>query len=116
MQSLIEVYSERHVDGLIERATRYYGSNRRADAKEFSRWVRNHWSIENSLHHIVDVVFGEDASLSDCGHSAENISLIKRLAMNIVQLVDPTRGMTNARRSAAFEPKYLRGLLGKVFC
>lgn len=116
LQSLIEVRSERRINGVVEQATRYYGSSRRAEAKKFSVWVRNHWSIENSLHYIMDVVFGEDASLSDCGYSAENISLIKRLAMNIVRIIDPKRGMASARRSATFEPKYLRGLLARVFC
>ena len=64
----------------------------------------------------MDVIFGEDVSLSDTGHSAENIALVKRLAMNIVNAIDPKRGMATARKAAAFEPKYLRGLLGRVFC
>jgi hypothetical protein len=34
--------------------------------------------------------------------------------MNIIELLDPGRGKANARRSAAYEPRYLRGLLVRV--
>jgi predicted transposase YbfD/YdcC len=115
LQSLIEIRSERILGDKIEIATRYYGSSRKADAKKFATWIRGHWGIENSLHYVMDVVFKEDASLSDTGHSAENMSLIRRLAVNIIRTVDPERGIADARRNATYEPKYLRGLLGKVF-
>jgi predicted transposase YbfD/YdcC len=115
LQSLIEVRSERVIGDKVELATRYYGSSRKADAKKFVVWVREHWGIENGLHYVMDVVFKEDASLSDVGHSAENMSLIRRLATNIISTFDPERGITDARRNATYEPNYLRGLLGKVF-
>lgn len=115
-RSLIEVRSTRQIHDKTEEAIRYYGSSREAGAQEFAKWIRGHWSIENGLHYVMDVIFGEDASLSDTGYSAENIALVKRLAMNIVNAIDPKRGMATARRAAAFEPKYLRGLLGRVFC
>ena len=116
IQTLVEVRSERHINGSIEHSIRYYASSRRADANSFAQWIRDHWSIENSLHYVVDVIFEEDASLMDAGHSSENISLIRRLAMNIVRTIDPDRGMANARRCAMHEPLYLRGLLAGVFC
>jgi hypothetical protein len=43
------------------------------------------------------------------------MALIKRLATNIVRTFDPERGIADARRNATYEPKYLRGLLNKVF-
>lgn len=116
LQSLIEVRSERLLKGVKEQSVRYYGSSRKTSANNFSKWIREHWSIENSLHYVLDVIFDEDASKSDIGNSAENISLIRRFAMNIVRSIDPDRGMANARRCAAYEPRYLSGLLGKVFC
>ena len=115
LQSLIEIRSERVIEGKIEQATRYYGSSRRADAKKFADWIRGHWGIENGLHYVMDVVFKEDVSLSDVGHSAENMSLIRRLAVNIIRTFDPERGVADARRNATYEPNYLRGLLGRVF-
>ncbi len=114
LQSLIEVRSKRVIGDKVERAVRYYGSSRKADAEQFAKWVRGHWGIE-SLHHVMDVVFKEDASLSDVKHSAENMSLIRRLATNVIKTFDPNRGVADARRNATFEPNYLRGLLGRMF-
>lgn len=116
IRTLVEVYSERHVNGSIEKGIRYYASSREAKASEFAQWIRDHWSIENSLHFVLDVIFREDASLTDTGNSAENTALIRRLAMNIIALIDPNRGMANARRSAMYDSRYLRGLLAGVFC
>ena len=114
LQSLIEVRSKRVVGDKIESSVRYYGSSRKANAKQFAKWIRGHWGIE-CMHHIMDVAFKEDGSLGDAGYSAENMSLIRRLALNVVKTYDPGRGMADARRSATYEPKYLRGLLGKMF-
>ena len=114
LESLIEVRSERIIGDKIENAIRYYGSSRKADAKQFGKWIRGHWGIE-SMHYIMDVIFREDASLSDVGHSAENMSLIRRLAINVIKTCDPSRGIADARRNATYEPNYLRGLLGKMF-
>ena len=115
MQSLIEIRSERVIGEKVERAIRYYASSRRANAKDFLNWIRGHWSIENSLHHVMDVVFDEDASLCDTGHSAENMSLIRRISANIIRIFDPGRGVADAKRCATYEPNYLMGLLAKVF-
>ncbi len=67
------------------------------------------------MHYVMDVVFQEDASLCNVMHSAENMSLIRRLARNMIKTFDPNRGIADARRNATFEPDYLRGLLGRMF-
>lgn len=114
LQSLIEVRERRIVAGKEEKSSRYYGSSRRGNADQFMYWIREHWGIE-SMHYVMDVVFEEDASLADSGESAENMSLIRRLANNVIKMFDPNRGVTNARRCATYEPAYLRGLLAKMF-
>lgn len=115
LKSLIEVHSERVVGEKIENSTRYYGSSRCGSPQQFADWIREHWLIENPLHYVVDVVFKEDASVADVGHIAENMSIFRRLTMNIVKTFDPKRGMADARRGATYEPKYLLGLLSRLF-
>jgi predicted transposase YbfD/YdcC len=115
LRSLIEVRSERVIGEKVEQSIRYFGSSREADAEKFAKWIREHWCIENGLHYIMDVIFEEDHLLGDVGHSAENMSLIRRLAANIVNIYDTGGGMADARRNATYAPEYLRGLLGKVF-
>lgn len=115
IKTVIEVKSERVIKGKIERATRYYLSSRIGSAEYFAKNIRGHWGIENHLHYVIDVVFKEDASLANSGNTAENMSLLRRLATNIVRTVDPGRGLAEARRAATYEPNYLLGLLSRTF-
>ena len=52
---------------------RYYISSRAAKVGEFADSVRKHWGIE-SMHWVLDVVFGEDACRIRTGHATENMS------------------------------------------
>lgn len=115
IKSLVEIRSERMRGDKIEHGVLYYGASRAGTPKQFANWIRGHWDIENGLHYVMDVVFAEDASLADTGHSAENMALLRRFAMNIIKTVDPNRGIADARRNATFEPNYLRGLLSRLF-
>ena len=63
----------------------------------------------------MDVVFEEDKSLANTGNAAENMSLFRRLSLNVIKTFDPNRGITDARRNATYEPSYLSGLLSRLF-
>lgn len=114
LKTLIEVRSERVIGEKIERGILYYGSTREGTPEQFAKWIRGHWRIE-VLHHIVDVQFQEDASLANVGHAAENMSLLRRLCVNLLKIFDPNRGIADARRSATYAPTYLAGLLSRLF-
>lgn len=115
---LIEVRSTRQKIGSTanEVFRRFYISSRRASAKAFAKWVRQHWSIENQCHWVADVIFEEDENLMDRGYSAENMGLFRRLAMNIAAVTDPERGLAAVRRAATFGTGYLQGILAIIFC
>jgi hypothetical protein len=61
------------------------------------------------------VIFREDEATNRVGHSAENLTLIRRIVMNMVNTFDPSAGLAAARRFAIHEPEYLKGMLVKVF-
>lgn len=115
---LIEVRSTRQKIGSAtsEVLRRLYISSRRGSAKDFAKWTRQHWGIENQCHWVADVIFEEDAALTDRGHSAENMGLFRRLAMNMAIVVDPERGLASVRRAATFGAGYLQGILAMFFC
>ena len=115
LEAIVEVLSERVINGKETCETRYYFSSRRATAEEFSGWIRGHWSIENPLHWVLDVIFREDAAQAKVGFIAENMAFFRRLSMNVIKTADPGRGLADARRFCTYEPKYLRGILSKVF-
>lgn len=68
----------------IER--RYYISSRELSAEDFALAVRSHWVIENRLHWVLDVGFGEDASTVRKDNAPQNFSLLKKIALNVIRL------------------------------
>jgi predicted transposase YbfD/YdcC len=64
---------------------RYFITSRRLSARKLLSAVRSHWGIENRLHWVLDVVFSEDAARSRKGHAPENLAVIRKLAINILQ-------------------------------
>ncbi len=67
----------------VSEETAYFISSSDGDAEYFNRGIRLHWGIENSLHYIKDVVFGEDASKIKKDNSPQNSSIIRNIAINI---------------------------------
>lgn len=115
LKALIEIRSERVIGDKIQNGILYYGSSREGTPEQFGKWIRSHWGIENGLNYVMDVVFEEDDALANTGYAAENISLLRRLTMNVIKTFDPNRGITDARRNATYEPAYLSGLLSRLF-
>lgn len=117
LTTLIEVKATReHIKSRkCESATRLYICSRQGKASDFSQWVRGHWGVENNCHWQVDVIFGEDRVQMDVGHSAENLGIFRRLAMNMAVIADPERGLASVRRAATFGTGYLKGILSKIF-
>ena len=69
-----------------KRSTHYYISNRLKEAKEFGKIIRSHWSIENSLHWVKDVVFEEDNIIGTGTNSHHVQGLIKSYVVSIINL------------------------------
>ena len=57
------------------------------DIKIFADAVRKHWGIENNLHAPLDIVFKEDDNTTLEKNGARNLSVLKRIALNIIKLV-----------------------------
>ena len=74
------VEARRTVGGKESEERRYYLSSLKNDVTKFARAVRGHWSVENQLHWVLDVVFAEDQHRARSGYAAENLALTRRLA------------------------------------
>ncbi len=115
LSSLVRIQAERFhkASGKTERETRYYISSLLPDATRLNRLIRQHWGIENKLHWVLDVAFGEDHSRKRAGHAAQNFSLLNRIALNLLKQ-DKTVivGIHGKRLQAAWDHSYLLRLLG----
>ncbi len=69
-------------------STRYYLSSARLTPERFAKAVRSHWAIENSLHWVLDVTFDEDAARNRADNGPENLAILRRLAINVLQTQD----------------------------
>jgi predicted transposase YbfD/YdcC len=69
-----------------EHETRYYITSLAPDATLINGKIRQHWGIENKLHWVLDVAFGEDLSRKRAGNAAQNFSLLNRIALNLLKL------------------------------
>lgn len=84
-------------------------------APRITEAVRSHWGIENGLQWVLAMAFGEDQNRTSTGHSAENLALVRKLALNLLRL-EPTRkhGIKASRLRAGWDHAYLLRVLGAV--
>jgi predicted transposase YbfD/YdcC len=75
----------RVVDGVESVEFRHFIGSFAGTAEEYLGAIRSHWSIENSLHWVLDVVFREDESRHHAGHSCENLALLRKLAIGLLK-------------------------------
>lgn len=118
MKSCLLIESKRTQEGQESTENRFYISSLEANAELHNKIVRSHWAVENSLHWVMDMVFREDESRIRSGFGAENMSLIKHVALNKLQSVKSNYGKTislkGLRKKAGWDDATLHVLLQKV--
>ncbi|MDX1687956.1 MAG: ISAs1 family transposase [Candidatus Promineifilaceae bacterium] len=112
LTTIVMVRARRQIGQERSEETRYFISSVPNDAKRLLHAVRSHWGIENSLHWVLDVAMGEDDSRIRRDHAAENMSLLRRMALNLLkQEKTLKRGVQGKRLKAALSPDYLLKVL-----
>lgn len=112
LRSIGCVESERTIQEQTSVERRYYLSSLPANARELAHAVRAHWSIENNLHWVLDVVFREDESRVRIGHAAENFALLRRMCLSLIKREKTSKASLKGRRlSAAWNDEYLEKIL-----
>jgi predicted transposase YbfD/YdcC len=91
---------------------RYFLSSLPPVARRLGSAIRGHWSIENGLHWVLDVVFREDARRVYDRTTAENVAFLNRLALSLLR-GDPSKSSLKVKRKqAGWSIPYLAQLLG----
>ena len=116
-RSVFMVEAEREVIGGKRSVdTRYYISSlpaaTAADAKAANDAARQHWGIENQVHWVLDVAMDEDHNRARIGHAGLNLTLVRKLALNLLKLDKSSKGGVKARmKKAGWDNDYLLHLL-----
>lgn len=100
LQAVAMVESTRQIRAKTSVERRYYlcsmtEPGRIADA------IRAHWSIENQQHWVLDVQFGEDGHRARKNHSAANLAVIRRMALNLIRANDDSKMSIRRRKMRA---------------
>lgn len=110
LQSLVQVERIGIRSGKQYLQTNYYISSLVSRAITFADGIRRHWGIENCLHWVKDVIFGEDAAPFNNYNAATNWSLIRTIAVNVARMCGYD-SLTKAERFLAHDIDKLFSLL-----
>ncbi len=104
------VVSEREEKDKKSTECRYYISSQKNNAEDFSKAVRSHWGIENSLHYVLDVTFREDECRIRKGDAPEKFAVLRHIARNLLQREKTKMSIKQKQFRSACENTFL----GKV--
>jgi predicted transposase YbfD/YdcC len=101
-----------HATGKQTDEVRYFISSLPARVKHLAGVVRTHWSIETSLHWVLDVAFNEDRMRQRDRTGIENLALLNRLAVSLLRNDQTIKaGVKCKRKTAGWNDDYLLHLL-----
>jgi predicted transposase YbfD/YdcC len=98
-------------DGQIRGDVRYFISSRFLSGQRFAEAVRGHWGIENSLHWVLDVSFGEDQSRTRQRRMADNLSWLRRFAISLLKQHPAKASLFGKSRMAGWSNDFLAEVL-----
>lgn len=95
------------------RQTRFYIGSITPDATEFARAARQHWSIENGLHWVLDVIFREDECRIRTRNGPANFATIRHMTLNLLHRAKtPRKRSIRVKRGlAALDETFLQDIL-----
>ena len=112
LQTLVKIESTRIISDKKTTEIRYYISDENeANALYYNYLVRGHWSIENHLHWHLDVTFSEDRCRARKGNAPENLSTLRKLALQIIAQYNDKLSLKKRRVKAAYDTEYMVELL-----
>lgn len=112
LASIAAIEGERKIGAKTTLETRYFISSLTGSAHKVANAAREHWAIENSLHHVLDVTFNEDKSRIRKDNAPENLAILRKIALNAVKREKTQKGSVRGRvKKAGWDNSYLEQVL-----
>jgi predicted transposase YbfD/YdcC len=118
IHSIIRIDSAREIKGNVTNETRYYVSSCCLEAEKILTAIRSHWAIENNLHWVLDMSFGEDSSRIRKNNAPQIMSIIRHVALNLLQLTKDQikrQSIKRLRKMAGWDHGLLSTILTQNF-
>lgn len=109
---MIESRVERN--GKTTVARHYHLSSRPLSPEAYLQAARAHWSIENGLHWVLDVSFDEDRARNRKDHGPENLSTLRKLALNVLNRSRPAISVRRKRKRSGWSNDFARSIIGQM--
>lgn len=114
LQTVVMVERERRFADRSQTETVYYLSSLPPHAQRILAATRAHWSVENTLHWTLDVVFGEDAARVRLENAPENFAVVRHVALNLLKQHPAKLSLKRKRFRAALDDQFLFELLTHI--
>jgi predicted transposase YbfD/YdcC len=111
IETIAMIRRKRTIRGKSSVETSYYISSLPCDAEKIARIARAHWRVENSLHWVLDVTMNEDMSRVRKDYGAENLAILRRQAVSMVNQVKGKMSVRGALKFAGWENSFLELVL-----
>ena len=113
---MVKVRAERRIASEVTVHERYFLTSLADEAKTLLQTIRTHWSIENSLHWVLDIAFREDESRIRKDYGAENFAILRHIALNLLKQERTTKASIKGKRlKAGWDEDYLLKVLSGLF-
>jgi predicted transposase YbfD/YdcC len=113
LKAVVVVESSREINGKTEHETRFYLTSLVMVAALIGPIVRSHWSIENSLHWVMDMMFRDDECRVRTDHAPANFTTIKHMAHNLLRTAASKDSLRLRRKVAAWDDDFLASLIAR---
>ncbi len=118
LKSIVMVRSTRETKKNVTVENRFYITNLSPNPKLAAHAIRSHWAIENNLHWTLDVAFREDSSPIREKIAVENVGLVRKIALNLLQAVKKgfkDMSIPRLRKKSGWDNKTLETVLMSEF-
>jgi len=114
--AIVRIEAERRIGQHTSVERRYYlASAGGLTAARAQAAVRSHWQIENSLHWVLDMSFGEDACRIRRGHAVANLAVVRHAVLNAIRAVkEPRQSVKRMRKIAGWSEGTLERILQQL--
>ena len=113
LKMVLALESIRSVTGQckVETQVRYFLTSASDDPALLAQAIRRHWAIENNLHWVLDVTFGEDESRVREHNAVQNRAVLRKIALNLLGKHTTKISLKAKRKKAAWNNDYMAQLL-----
>ena len=114
LKSIVMMQSTRETKKKVTVENRFYITSLSPKPELAAHAIRSHWAIENNLHWTLDVAFREDDSQIREKNAVENIGLVRKIGLNLLQTVKKVfkdMSIPRLRKKSGWDNKTLETVL-----